>query len=209
MRDARWENAGVCALQRDRVAELAKAHWREADDMASAITLPWYRVQAYASVAEHCPEDEVDAMLAKASEAARDTDEYRRWTVLAWVIEAAVERGRMPVAKRLLADALEPCTRVTPLKSRAYGLQTLLERAVRVGEREAQAYGDALLDAAAALSVDPAISRRKWARTFVNRTAYYLSRSSPVLATRVLEGRFGAEKAAALLARHGSEPTKT
>lgn len=177
--------------------------------MASEITLPWYRVQAYASVAKHGPDDQVDAMLAKATEeAARDTDEYRRWAVLAWVVEAAVERGRTPLAKRLLADALEPCTRVTPLKSRAYGLETLLERAIRVGEREAQAYGDALLDAAAALRADLAKWRQKWGRTFVNRAAYHLSRSSPGLALRILEGHFGAEEAAALLARHGSKPAK-
>jgi hypothetical protein len=162
-------------------------------------------VQSIAAVASAAPEDRVDSLLSKAAaEAGRDTDPYRRWAVVAWIIEAAVARERFPFARQLLADALEACAQITPVKSRATALEILLQRAVSVGDRESRLYAEALLDAAAILEKNQFKKWQKWGASYVNRTAQRLSDAKKSnLAMSILEARLGTERAARVLSRHG------
>ncbi len=174
---------------------------------ATEIPLPWYRVQALASVAKAAPDDRVDAILDMATdEARREMDAYRRVAVVAWVIDAALARGRTEFALHSLQCALDECAGVTPVKSRAEALHLLLEQATKIGEHDTRRVAEALLDAAAALSADPVRKWRKWGKSYIHRATWTLSRAHMSLADNLLSARFGPERAAAILARHATHP---
>ena len=155
-----WENAARDARDRDRVCELAPVDFAAACGVASGIRLPWYRVQAISGLAGAAPESQVDAFLEQArGEAAKDDDAYRRCGVMAWVIDAAIARGRTVFARDVLRRAIEGSAEATPTRSRATALELLLKRAAVLGEREAREAGEALLDAAEVLLADPF---KKW-----------------------------------------------
>lgn len=200
-----WENADLSAARRDRVHELVSSDWTGALKVATEISHPWYRVQSLAEVATAAADHRVDAILEMALvEAGKDTDTYRRVAVLAWVIDAALARDRKPFAESILQDALTQSATVTPMKSRAAALELLLKRATKVGERDARQVADALLDVAATLAADPVKRWHKWGVSYVNRTARILSRDHMPLAVSLLTARFGAERSAAILARHSA-----
>jgi hypothetical protein len=199
-----WENADTCAQLRTRAGQMAARRWTEAMEIATSIPLPWYRVQAIASVAQVAPEENVDELLANArDEAQRDGDAYRQTAVLAWIIRAARVRDRDEFARRLFAEALSKMEVVTPDKSRAAALELLLAEAVLLGDREARQAGEALLEVAITLSADPIGKWRRWGRSYINRTASLLSKRDRTLAETLLEARLSAEQAAAVLSRHG------
>jgi hypothetical protein len=204
MSRAGWDNADQCARMRTRVQQLVASHWAEALKVATEISRPWYRVQALAAVASAAADERVEAVLEKAcGEAARDTDAYRRVAVLAWVIGAAMSRDRTAFAERVLRGAMVQSAAITPMKSRAAALELLLAEAARIGERETRQIAAVLLDVAAALSADPIKKWRKWGVSYVNRTAGILSEDHSLVAEDLLAARFGAERAGAILARHG------
>lgn len=199
-----WDNADQCAQMRARVHQLAPTHWAEAFKVATDIALPWYRVQALATVAKAADDDRVDAVLEKASsEAAKDTDAYQRIAVLSWVIDAALARERTAYAQRTLRSALAQSEAITPMKSRASALELLLTQATKLGEGDARQVAEALLNAAGGLAADPAKKWRKWGTSYINRAARTLSQYHRPLAEEILIARFGPERAAAILNRHG------
>lgn len=203
-----WDNAVQCAQLRTRVRQLASSHWAEALKVATEISLPWYRVQSLAAAAKAAADDRVDTVLEKAlSEAMRDTDAYRRVAVLAWVIDAALSRERKNFAERVLRGAIVQSTTITPMKSRATALELLLAQATKVGERDARQVANALLDVAATLRGDPVKKWRKWGASYVNRTAWILSKEHAPLAENLLTARFGSERSAAILSRHSAPRT--
>ncbi len=200
-----WDNADQCAQMRARVHQLAPTHWAEAFRVATDIPLTWYRVQALAAVAKAAADDQVGAVLEKASsEAGKDTDAYRRIAVLSWVIDAALERERKVFAQQTLRSALAQSDAITPMKSRASALELLLARATKLGEGDARQVGEALLNAAGALAADPEKKWRKWGTSYINRVARTLSQHHRPLAEEILTARYGPKRTAAILKRHGA-----
>jgi hypothetical protein len=148
----------------------------------------------------------VDVILqAAAEEAGRDADSYRQTAVLAWVIDSALARNRKGQAEDLLRQMMDRVAAITPLKSRASMLETLLKRAVRLNKPSMTLVANSLLDTAASLQSDPVSRWRSWGRSYVNRTTWILSRADLPLAAELLSQRFGEEQARALLARHGPD----
>jgi hypothetical protein len=206
MQNVGWESADRCNRLRTRVEQIAPYNWREAYDLAATIPLVWYRVQALSYVAQHAPDTEVDVILqAAAEEAGRDADSYRQTAVLAWVIDSALARNRKGQAEDLLRQMMDRVAAITPLKSRASMLETLLKRAVRLNKPSMTLVANSLLDTAASLQSDPVSRWRSWGRSYVNRTTWILSRADLPLAAELLSQRFGEEQARALLARHGPD----
>lgn len=200
-----WDNAEHCAKLRSRVHALSRSRWSEALRVAAEIPLPWYRVQALATVAQAAAEDQVDGVLERARrEAARDADAYRRIAVLAWVIEAALDRGRTKLAERVLRDALDQSGTINPMRSRAAALELLLQEAMKLGAADARRVAEALLDVAEDLAAHPVKRWRKWGVSYFNRVAWTLSQGRRPLAEELLTARLGAARAAAVLARHGA-----
>lgn len=200
-----WDNAGDCARARNEASRLAAVRWEDAAGLARAISLPWYRVQTLAEVARYSPEDRVDQILAEAiSVAMSDDDAYRRFGVLAWVLEAALARNRTDVAYAIVNQTLRDATAVTPTKSRAEVFELLLQRAKGLDDAMIEQIAFALLDAAAVLAKDPIKRWRKWGVTYVNRAAWSLSQIDQSMALRVLEGRFDRQRARELLAKQSN-----
>src|SRR5690348_8854122 len=109
---------GAVRLKRDDVYRLAREDWADAEIAAREIVIPWYRVQALAAVAGCAPASEIERLLSLAIEiAASERDEYRRTAVLAWPLEAALNRQRSDIATRLVQQFEQQIQSVEPLLS--------------------------------------------------------------------------------------------
>ncbi|MBI1191227.1 MAG: hypothetical protein GC200_11175 [Tepidisphaera sp.] len=195
-----WENAFESAELRSRVDELVTSNWSQALKLANEIPHRWYRVQSLAKVAMAAPDDQFDTVLDTArSEASQDADAYRRVAVLAWIIDAALARGRSSTADAILRDAMSTIGTVIPDKSRAAALELLLARAIRIGDPHLRQVADALSEVAAILAADPYKKWRKWGKTYAKRIVWLLGRNHHPLAEQLLTARFGAARAAAFL----------
>jgi len=204
MSGAEQENVATkSSYLRSDVESMAASDWEAALRLAGTIPVLWYRVQSIAIVAQHAPDEYVDAILEAAiREASLDDDAYNAIAVLNWVIDAAVSRNRPDVTRRLIDDILLRSPQISPPKSRGFALEILLERTVNMSDDLAERVANDLLDVAAVLAKDPIKKWRKWGISFVNRTTFSLSRCDPLLAERVLTTRFGADRARRLLNRH-------
>jgi hypothetical protein len=124
--------------------------------MASSIDLMWYRVQALSYVAWGAPAEQVDAILDRCvREADEEADRYRGVAVLAWVIDAARERGRRRQASQILAQAMGRMKDVEPAHSRGAALELLAGAASRLSLDEHVDVCRRLLDLAYELQRSP------------------------------------------------------
>jgi hypothetical protein len=105
---------------REAANRLARSDPEQALAIARTIRDPWYRCQALAWVGRYAGTGIAKRALDEAVEAAaQGSDGYRRLTVLAWPIRAAIERGLVGLAERWLKAALKDIGTVEPIPSRA------------------------------------------------------------------------------------------
>jgi hypothetical protein len=86
----------------------------------------WYRCQALSSVARVAPyEFATKAFREARAAAAQGADAYQRAAVLAFTVEAALERRWTALAGEILREALDRIPQVEPANSRAFALALL------------------------------------------------------------------------------------
>lgn len=131
---------------REMAGQLARPNPERALAVARGIRDPWYRCQALAQVGRYAGTDLAKLALDEAVEAAaQGGDGYRRLTVLAWPIRAAIERGQAGLAERWLKAALKEIATVDPLPSRAETLWWLWAAAFPGGDKMRSAVRGAVL----------------------------------------------------------------
>ncbi|HEX2838328.1 MAG TPA: hypothetical protein VHN77_09405 [Phycisphaerales bacterium] len=127
---SRSEQAGgdTCAQQRAAVEVMARKDPEAALQWAKKIALPWYRVQAMASVIESLNNGARAKVVAKMamSAADSDTDAYRGGGCLSWVVGACISQGNKELAAEVLSHALQRAISAQPASARADALQLLL-----------------------------------------------------------------------------------
>lgn len=131
---------------REKAQQLARSDPEQAYAIARAIRDPWYRCQALAFAGRHAGGELAVRALNEAVEAsAAGGDGYRRLTVRAWPIRAAIERSQSGLASRWLREALSEIETVDPLPSRAETLWWLWAAAFPGGDRMRAAVKGAVL----------------------------------------------------------------
>jgi hypothetical protein len=122
--------------QRNRAIALSRSSPDEAMRIAGAIEVPWYRTQAFATIARFAPSPLAQQAFAKATEAARaGKDSYQRSAVLAWPIRAALEIGDPNRPSRLLSDAWRELPQIELHGSRAEAIGLLLHAVLPASAR--------------------------------------------------------------------------
>lgn len=131
---------------REMAGQLARTDPARALATARAIRDPWYRCQALAQVGRYAGPDIAARTLEEAIAAASEGgDGYRRLTVQAWPIRAAIERGLIGLAERWLKAALKQIETVNPIPSRAETLWWLWAAAFPGGPKLRSAVRTAVL----------------------------------------------------------------
>lgn len=131
---------------REKAQQLARSDPEQAYAIARAIEDPWYRCQALAFAGRYAGGDlAVRALNDAIAASAKGGDGYRRLTVRAWPIRAAIERGQSGLASRWLRDALPEIPTVDPLPSRAETLWWLWAAVFPGGDRLRAAVRTAVL----------------------------------------------------------------
>ena len=126
MSSRRFVNPVASGHGRMRAQQLAASDPARALAVARDIPDPWYRVQAFTSVARRAPEDIATKAFREARAAAAEApDEYQRTASLAGIIGTAHARGERALAHRILQEALAQIPQVEPANSRAYALHQL------------------------------------------------------------------------------------
>ncbi len=129
------DNASACSQHRNAVEVTARANPEAALKDARAITLPWYRVQALASVVRHTKDNARAKVIVRIVRDAADSDPdaYRGSASLSWVVAACMERGDSATAADLLAHAFQRARSGEPASSRCDALQLLLRAGSSLG----------------------------------------------------------------------------
>jgi hypothetical protein len=111
---------------RMRAQQLAPVDPAAALAVARVVADAWYRCQALSSVARVAPYEVATKAFREArAAAAQGADDYQRAAVLAFTIEAALERGWTALADEVLREALDRIRQVEPANSRAFALALL------------------------------------------------------------------------------------
>jgi hypothetical protein len=120
---------------RMRAQQLAPVDPAAALAVARVVADAWYRCQALSSVARVAPyEFAAKAFREARAAAAQGADAYQRAAVLAFTVEAALERGWTALAGEILREALDRIPSVEPANSRAFALALLWVKAFEGGE---------------------------------------------------------------------------
>jgi hypothetical protein len=118
-----------------RAQQLAPVDPAAALAVARVVADAWYRCQALSSVARVAPYEVATKAFREArAAAAQGADAYQRPAVLAFTVEAALERGWTAIAGEVLREALDRISRVEPANSRAFALDLLWVKAFGGGE---------------------------------------------------------------------------